>query len=102
MAELLGASEARAQALLTEAGDPAQRLTSYYRPVSVINKAFAMEQRIRLVEYLWCITHTDTRLHLYEDHLVRKIADLLHLSNTQSMLARRRARGDPAAAQQLS
>jgi uncharacterized tellurite resistance protein B-like protein len=42
--------------------------------------------------HLWRVAHADEELHQYEDHLVRKLSDLMHVSNTQSMLARQRAR----------
>ena len=51
-----------------------------------------MPDRIRLVEHLWRVAFSDGQLNLYEDHYVRKIADLLYVSNTESMLARNRAR----------
>ncbi len=50
-----------------------------------------MEQRIALIEHLWRIAHAHGPLDLYEDHFVRKIAHLLHVPNTQTMLARSRA-----------
>ena len=38
------------------------------------------------------VAFADGQLNLYEDHYVRKIAHLLYVSNTESMLARNRAR----------
>lgn len=51
-----------------------------------------MPERVRLVEHLWRVTFADGRLDYYEDHYVRKIAHLLYVPNTDSMLARNRAR----------
>ena len=51
-----------------------------------------MPERIRLIEHLWRISFADAQLNLYEDHYVRKIAHLLHVPNTDSMLARNRAK----------
>ena len=70
----------------------ARHLTSYFAPVSVIKRDFTPAQRVRLIEHLWRIAHADGRLDQYEDHYVRKIAHLLYVPNTQSMLARNRAR----------
>ena len=70
----------------------AQKLTSFYASLTVIKREFSLEDRILLFEYLWRITFADGQLNLYEDHYVRKIAHLLHAPNTQSMLARNRAR----------
>ena len=90
--DLAALDESQAQSLLDHAGDLGNRVTSYHAAVSVINRAFGMEHRIRLVEHLWHVAHADDELHLHEDHLIRKLSDLLHVSNTQSMLARQRAR----------
>jgi len=92
LVELAGVDDAAANDLLAHAGDPGNRLTSYRDAVAVVNRLFDMDKRIRLVEHLWRVAHADEELHQYEDHLVRKLSDLMHVSNTQSMLARQRAR----------
>jgi len=92
LVELAGVEDATADELLAHAGDPGNRLTSYHDAVAVVNRLFDMDKRIRLVEHLWRVAHADEELHHYEDHLVRKLSDLMHVSNTQSMLARQRAR----------
>jgi uncharacterized tellurite resistance protein B-like protein len=82
--------------LLAQGREKAQQLTSLYAPVSVVKREFSMPERIQLIEHLWRITFADGRLDLYEDHYVRKIAHLLYVPNTQSMLARNRARSESA------
>jgi len=90
--DLFGLDEAQAKQLLTEGREKAQHLTSFYAPVTVIKRDCSMEERIRLVEHLWRISFADGLLNPYEDHYVRKIAHLLYVPNTDSMLARNRAR----------
>lgn len=51
-----------------------------------------MEQLVALIEHLWRISYAHGQLDPYEDHFVRKIAHLLHVHNTQCMLARTQAR----------
>ena len=50
------------------------RLSSYFAQVSVINRRFEMDQRIRFVEHMWRVAYADGGLDPYEDHLVRKIS----------------------------
>jgi uncharacterized tellurite resistance protein B-like protein len=83
----------QAALLLAEGREKAQHLTSFYAPVTVIKRDFQMQDRIRLIEHLWRISFADGLLNPYEDHYVRKIAHLLYVPNTDSMLARNRARG---------
>ena len=92
LAEIFGLAPSEAAELLALGREKAQQLTSFYAPVSVVKREFSIEERIALVEHLWRVSFADGRLDLYEDHYVRKIAHLLHVPNTQSMLARNRAR----------
>lgn len=90
--ELFALDAAAAEALLAEGRHKAQQLTSFYAPVSVVKREYSMEERIRLVEHLWRVSFADGLLNPYEDHYVRKIAHLLYVPNTETMLARNRAR----------
>lgn len=92
LAELFGLPPQECVALLKEGRARAAQLTSFYAPVTVIKRDYSLKERIRLVEHLWRVVHADARLDPYEDHYVRKIAHLLYVPNTQSMLARNRAR----------
>jgi len=92
LAELFGLERGQAAALLEEARVKARKLNSFYAPLSVVKREFGLEDRIRLIEHLWRVAYADGQLNYYEDHYVRKIAHLLYVPNTQSMLARNRAR----------
>jgi uncharacterized tellurite resistance protein B-like protein len=92
LGDMFGLQRAESAALLAQGRERAEQLTSFYAPVSVIKREFSLEERIRLVEHLWRVSFADGALDLYEDHYVRKIAHLLYVPNTQSMLARNRAR----------
>lgn len=92
LADLFGLAPEACAALLEQGRARAAQLTSFFSPVSVIKRAFSLEDRIRLVEHLWRVSFADGALDYYEDHYVRKIARLLYVPNTQSMLARNRAR----------
>ena len=92
LTEILTLDPKEAAELLTHAREKAQQLTSFYAPVSIIKREFSLDERILLVEHLWRIAFAEGGLDQYEDHYVRKIAHLLYVPNTQSMLARNRAR----------
>ena len=92
LVELFGLTQDDAATLLEEGRAKAQQLSSFYAPVSVIKRELSLADRIRLVEHLWRVAYADLKLDYYEDHYVRKIAHLLYVPNTQSMLARNRAR----------
>ena len=91
--DLLGLDAGRAAELLAQGREKARHLTSFFAPVTVIKRELGMPERVRLVEHLWRVSFADGALNPYEDHYVRKIAHLLYVPNTESMLARNRARG---------
>ena len=92
LCDIFRLERAEAAELLARGREKAQHLTSFYAPVSVVKREFSMFERIRLVEHLWRVSFADGKLDHYEDHYVRKIAHLLYVPNTDSMLARNRAR----------
>jgi uncharacterized tellurite resistance protein B-like protein len=42
-----------------------------------------MEDRIEIVHRLWEVTFLDGEVHAREEHLVRKVADLLYVPHSQ-------------------
>jgi uncharacterized tellurite resistance protein B-like protein len=93
LADLFGLDARQCADLLEDGRARATKLTSFYAPVSAIKREFTLDERIRLVEHLWRVAFANGQLNPFEDHYVRKIAHLLYVPNTQSMLARNRARG---------
>ncbi|HVR30552.1 MAG TPA: TerB family tellurite resistance protein [Thermoanaerobaculia bacterium] len=58
----------------------------------LIDQAFTPEQKVHLVERLWRVALADAQVDSLEEHLVRKIANLLHVSHRDYIAAKRRAR----------
>jgi len=83
----------KADALLAHALRPENRPTSYHSIVSVLNRSLSMQDKVKLIESMWRVAHVDREIDMYEDHLVRKISDLLYLSHTDFIHAKHRARG---------
>jgi len=87
-----GLSAEDAETLIGLAEQEARNATDYYQFTSLINKHFSNQQKVRLVENLWQVAYADANLSVYEDHLVRKIANLLYLSHREFIAAKLRAR----------
>jgi uncharacterized tellurite resistance protein B-like protein len=60
----------------------------------LIDEAFTPEQKAQVVERLWRIAYADDQVDRLEEHLVRKIANLLHVSHRDYIAAKRAARGE--------
>jgi uncharacterized tellurite resistance protein B-like protein len=52
---------------------------SLYEFIGVINRECGPEQKMRLLEDLWRVAFADGRIDKYEDHRIRRIAELLHM-----------------------
>ena len=49
-------------------------------------------QRFELVVQLWRLAFSDTRLDRFEEHMIRKIAELLYVSHSRFIEAKQKAR----------
>ena len=87
-----GLSPAEADELLALADDARREATDYFQFTSLINQHFNSIQKVALIDSLWRIAYADNTLHDYEEHLVRKIADLLYVSHADFIAAKLRAR----------
>ena len=70
-----------ANTLMVLAAAQRTQATDYYQFTSLINRGFSYTQKITLIQLLWEVAFSDGELDIYEEHLVRKIADLLHISH---------------------
>jgi len=86
-------SQAETKELLEIAEEEHSDSTDYYQFTSLINRNYTPKQKISLVELLWRIAYANETLHQYEKHLVRKIADLLHVPHSAFIAAKFRANG---------
>lgn len=53
--------------------------TDYYQFTSLLNTHYSQQQKIDLVEDLWQLAYADHELDKYEEHLIRRLAELLHV-----------------------
>lgn len=48
---------------------------------SVVHERFDAQEKVRLFECLWRVAFADGHIDKYEEHMLRRIADLLHVSH---------------------
>ncbi len=77
-------------ALQELAEQTAQQASSYHEFTAQINRHFSQAQKIKVIEYLWEVAYADDQLDKYEEHFVRKIADLLHVAHKDFILTKHR------------
>jgi uncharacterized tellurite resistance protein B-like protein len=78
--------------LLRFATEEVRQATDYFQFTSLINKHFSQEKKIEVVENLWQVAFADGHLDAHEQHFMRKVADLLYISQSDYVAAKQRAR----------
>ena len=78
--------------LLKLADAEARQAVGYYPFTSLINKQCSLEQKVRIVENMWHVAMSDGHISAHENHLMRKIADLLYVGHADYIAAKQRAR----------
>ncbi len=69
--------------LVEEARRHADDATSTHQFTSQINRYFSEDEKVELVRQLWRVAFADGAIDRYEDHLIRKVAELLYVSHSQ-------------------
>lgn len=63
----------------------------YHQFTSLINQHYSQEQKIQLIEKLWQLAYADQTIDKFEEHLVRKLAELLHVPHKHFIQAKHKA-----------
>ena len=74
-------SPEKIDSLIESAESTVENNTSLYSYTREINDSLNYEQKIDLLDGLWKISYADGTLDKFEEHLVRKISDLIHISH---------------------
>ena len=59
----------------------AHQATSLYEFTRLINDVYEYAEKVKLVKNMWRVAFSDQQLDKYEEALIRKVADLLHVSH---------------------
>ena len=82
---------AQTEELLALAEEEADTATSLYEFTRLINRHFDAKQKEHIVELLWHVALADGEIDKYEDHLVRKVADLIYVPHLAFIRAKHSA-----------
>jgi uncharacterized tellurite resistance protein B-like protein len=73
-----------AEAQMAQAND-------YFQFTSLVNRHFTQQQKLAIIELMWRVAYADAELSAHENHLMRKIGDLLHIPHGDYIAAKMRA-----------
>ena len=80
--------------ILRLADEEARQSVSIYDFTHLIDRGFSLEQKKHIVELLWRVALSDAELEKHEEHLLRKIAKLIHVDHSDFIDAKLRAQED--------
>jgi uncharacterized tellurite resistance protein B-like protein len=78
------------QALVTQATEAEQNAIDLYQFTRLLNRSLDDDGRRRVVEMLWQIAFSDGAITEFEDNLIWRAADLLHVSQHERIALRQR------------
>ena len=88
-----GLSPEEVAELYTLAEAEVKEAIDYYQFTSMLKDNFSSAQKEKVVELLWQVAGADGHIDKYEEHMVRRIAELLYLTQTEYIRAKHRALG---------
>ena len=84
-----------AENLIQLAEEERAQATDYYQFTSLINDFYTQQQKRELVTRLWQMAYADHTVHKFEEHLVRRLADLLHVPHSAFIQGKHAASAKP-------
>lgn len=87
-----GIERHEADELIHLASAELQDATDYHQFTSLINRGFDLVHKLQIIEYLWQVAYADGRLDKYEEHVIRKIADLIYIPHSEFIRLKEKVR----------
>jgi uncharacterized tellurite resistance protein B-like protein len=88
---ILGLGESESAELLAEAEHQVDKAHDLHQFTTEINRALAHDEKLRVIEQMWRVARSDATVHKYEEHIIRRVSDLLHVSHREFIAAKLRA-----------
>jgi len=90
---LLEIEPAECEELLLAAERQVDGAHDLHQFTSELNRSLSHDDKLELLEQLWRVAQADSAVHHYEEHLIRRVADLLHVSHREFIVAKLRSSG---------
>ena len=92
LSEILDISESEILELIELSQEEVEEATSLYQFTKEINANFDLDQKLDLMTALWQVALADDYLDKYEESIIRKISDLIHLRHSEYIQCKSNAR----------
>lgn len=86
--EQFGISAEDCEQLARLAREESSESTSLYQFTQLVNEHYSMEEKFELVKGMWAIAYADGNLDKYEEYVIRKVSELIHVSHSDFIRAK--------------
>ena len=87
-------NDSESEELLAAADTEADLAVSLHEFTRLLHDHLDVDEKHRIVEMLWRVAYADAVLHRYEDHFVRKVADLLYIPHSELVRIRHKVKSE--------
>jgi uncharacterized tellurite resistance protein B-like protein len=77
-----------AEILMNQATEEVDEAVSLYEFTRVMNDKLSEQEKRRVLRLMWQVAFADQALHRYEDHLIRKVAELVYVPTVEMLRLR--------------
>ncbi|WP_320820061.1 TerB family tellurite resistance protein [Thalassolituus sp.] len=92
LSNLFAISQSVAETLMVEASEKAKDSVDLFRFTEAVHKRFSDAQKFQLIVGLWAVAYASNGLDKYEEHMIRRISDLLYIPHGEFIRAKHLAR----------
>ncbi|GGY41155.1 hypothetical protein GCM10011297_12700 [Bacterioplanes sanyensis] len=88
----LGLSAAEAQLLLQDARQTSEQANDLFQFTELLHQHLSSEDKFQLLCQLWRLAYVSDGIDRYEEHMIRRIAELLYMPHSEFIRAKIQAR----------
>lgn len=88
LTKLYGFDQTQAGRILEQAENEHKQSTGLHKFTRTLNEQLDLNEKIALLTHLWRMNSLESTSFHYEEHVIRKIADLLHLRHSEFIRAK--------------
>ena len=83
LSNMLDLTEEQIDQLIELSKEEVAEATSLYQFTKEINEHFDIEKKLSLMTAMWRVAFADGHLDKYEENIIRRVADLLHIRHSE-------------------
>ena len=83
LSNMLDLTEEQIDQLIELSKEEVSEATSLYQFTKEINEHFDIEKKLSLMTAMWRVAFADGHLDKYEENIIRRVADLLHIRHSE-------------------